>query len=136
MTAKNVLAIMLLQGVDMPADKAEAEKLLRYAAERGDTSAQNDLGFAIMHGDMSTRNLAESAFWCKMAQTHASDTNVANHAEANLGLVVSHLNMAQMLELNNRLGSFQPLPLETPEPLTPGWENNPAYQQEDGTGGH
>ena len=134
--AESILADVMLQGTNASSDKVEAERLLRDAATHGYAPAMNDLGVAIMHGNLSDRDPEDGAMWCKLATEHTDDPKLLQMAEANLGQVMSHLTMAQSFDLNLRAGSMKLLPPARQDPLPPGWADNPGYQQEDGVGDH
>jgi uncharacterized protein len=134
--AQSILAVKLLQGVEVEQDKPAAEKLLRYSAEHGYASAQNDLGFAILNGDISSNDPVEAAMWCQLAVWRATDPGVLQHAKVNLSDTLSELKEDQQFEAERRAKNFQPLPPAPVDPLITGWRKNPAYQQEDGEFGH
>jgi TPR repeat protein len=128
--AKNLLAILLIKGTDVEADKAEAEKLLRYSAERGHASSENDLGFTIFTGNTKKKDLVEAAMWCRLAQSQKSDTNVLRRAEVNLSKILAELTPKQKLEVDDRVNGFQTLPAPQPDPMIENWDLNPKYNAE------
>jgi TPR repeat protein len=134
--AQAVLAVMLIQGTDVERNSAEAESLLRHGAERGYTQAQNDLGFAIQHGDTAKVDLVEAAMWCSLARDQTKDSNVLRRAEVNLANVLAKLGPEQRLEVDARVKDFRPIPVAEPNPLVKDWEQIPGYQPEDGRFGH
>jgi len=130
--AQAVLAVMLIRGTDMKQDKTEAETLLRGAAEHGYASAQNDLGFAILNGDLSTTNLVEAAMWCRLAESGATDTKTLQRAKVNFSNVWSRLGAVEQSEVDRRVKHFNALPVPVIDPMVKDWERNPDYQQENG----
>ena len=134
--AQSTLAVMLIRGLDVEQNKPEAEKLLRNAAEHGFAQAQNDFGFAILNGDVASTNPTKAALWCKLAVSHSSDPNVSKRARVNLSNALSHLTPDQQQEVDNRVKSFQPLPIPEIEPKVKDWQKNPDYRFEDGHFGH
>jgi TPR repeat protein len=130
--AQAILAFMLMQGKEMEPNKAEAEKLLRNAAEHGCGQAQNDLGFAILNGDISTTNVVEAAKWCRLAVSSLTDPEKLSRAKVNLSNALSRLTEDQRLEADRQVDSFKALPVADIDPMSKGWEENPAYKQEDG----
>jgi uncharacterized protein len=134
--AKASLGVMLIRGADVEQDNAEAERLLRNAAEHGYPQAQNDLGFAIQSGDTSTLDLAEAAVWCRLAKSHWTDPSTLRRVETNTANVESRLSAAQKQEVERRVKDFRALPVVEVDPMQTGWEENPAYQPEDGCFGH
>jgi TPR repeat protein len=135
--AKAIMAVMLIQGRDVPQNKQTAEELLRYAAEHGHVQAQNDLGFAILNGDANAKDLVESAMWCQLAVSHATDANTLRRAKASLSHALSQLAADQQREFSQRVARFRPLPVAELDPMPEGWENHTgSYQQEDGRFGH
>lgn len=134
--AQAILAVMLIQGKDVAVDKIAAEKLLRAAASHGFGQAQNDLGFAILDGDVAAADGVEPAMWCKLAQFNSKDPNVISRARFNLSQALSKLNAEQRSEVDRRVDSFKAIPAVEVDPMSSGWEKNPAYQLEDGQFGH
>jgi TPR repeat protein len=134
--AQAVLAVLLTKGKDVEQNKAEAEGLMRNAAEHGYAPAQNDLGFAILNGDTAKMDLVEAAMWCRLAQSQVTDSNVLRRVEVNLANISSKLDANQRLEADGRMKNFRALPIADPDPMIKDWEENPAYQQEDGRYGH
>ena len=130
--AQAILAFMLMQGKEVEQNKAEAEKLLRNAAEHGCGQAQNDLGFAILNGDISTTNAVEAAKWCRLAVSSLTDPEKLSRAKVNLSNALSRLTADQQLEADRQVDSFKALPAADIDPMSKGWEENPAYKQEDG----
>ena len=104
---------------------------MRNAAEHGYAPAQNDLGFAIENGDVSSTDMVEAALWCKLAKAHTTDSNILRRVEVNLSNALSRLTADQQLEVDQRVKNFKALPLPQPNPLEPGWDHNPSYEQED-----
>jgi TPR repeat protein len=134
--AQSILAVLLIQGTDVEPNATEAEKWLRFAAEHGYAAAQNDLGFAILNGDAGTSDLVEACMWCCLAAAHATDPNLLRRAEGNVANIRRRLTLDQQPELDRRIRDFQVRPLADPDPMPKGWEENPAYRQEDGSFGH
>jgi TPR repeat protein len=134
--AQAVLAVMLIRGAGVEQNKAEAERLLRNAADHGYAQAQNDLGFAIQNGDINTVDLVEAAVWCRLAESGSADPIILRRAEVNVSNALSHLTVDQKLEVDGRVKNFQALPIVETEPMVKDWEENPAYKQEDGSFGH
>ena len=134
--AQAVLAVMLTQGAVVAQNKVEAERLLRNAAGHGYAQAMNDLGFSIQNGDSGTIDLVEAAMWCRLAESRLTDPRVLRHVEVNVSNVLSRLTVDQKLEVDRRVRNFQTLPVTETDPVAKDWEENPAYQQEDGRFGH
>jgi len=134
--AQAVLAVMLIRGTVVEQNKAEAERLLRNAAEHGYAQAQNDLGFAIQNGDVNTKDLVEAAMWCRLAEARLTDPGILQRSRVNVSKVLSRLTGEQKLEVDHRLKSFQALPVAETDPMVKDWEENPAYEREDGCFGH
>ena len=121
----------------MEQNKVEAEKLLRRAAEHGYEKAQNDLGFAILNGDTSERDLVEAAKWCQLAVSKSTDPAFLKRARVNLSNALSQLtSRTAQLEADQQVSSFRALPDTAIDPLVDGWEKHPGYEQEDGRFGH
>lgn len=134
--AQAVLAVMLIKGDGMEQNKAEAEKLLRHAAERGCEQAQNDLGFAILSGEMTNRDLVEAAMWCKLAESGAKEPKEFQRATVNFSNASLELSAGQQAEVDRRVKGFHALRVAQLDAMTPEWESNPDYLQEDGRFGH
>lgn len=134
--AQSTLALMLIQGKDMDENTLEAEQLLRSAAERGYAQAQDDLGFAILHGDLGSTDWVDAAMWCELAEEHATDARTRERAEENLSNAMDRLTPDQQAEVERRVKEFKPIPIVQTDPLMPDWETNSDYQQEDGRFGH
>ena len=134
--AEAYLAIILIRGQEVEQDKVEAEKLLRDAAGHGLVQAQNDLGFSIEHGDVNSKDLTEALMWLKIAKAHATDPAVARRIDVNISNLLSRITSDQEVEADRRSADFKAEPDAELDPMTPGWENNQAYRQEDGRFGH
>lgn len=134
--AQSILAVMLIQGMNVKQDKGEAEKLLRSGAGHGYDQAQNDLGFAILNGDTGTKDFVEAATWCRLAVSQSTDTNLLQRAKVNLSNALSRLTADQRVEVERRVKNFQALPVAEIDPMLKGWEKNGTYQPEDGQFGH
>jgi len=130
--AQNVLAVMLLQARDMDPDKRAAEKLLRNAAVHGFAQAQNDLGFAILSGSISSADSTEAALWCQLAVWRATDPTLLKRANVNLANALMQLTPEQQQEVQSRAQHFQPVPIPQVDPKLPDWQQNPDYRLEDG----
>jgi uncharacterized protein len=133
--AEATLAVMSIQGKDVERDKVAAERLLRSAATHGYAPAQNDLGFALLNGDVTAKNSSEAAVWCQLAKSHATETNTLRRAGINLTNALAHLTAAEKTDVQSRVDNFRATPLEL-QPMMKDWEKNPDYQQEDGRFGH
>ena len=127
---------MLIRGLDVEPDKVAAEKLLRDAAAHGFAPAQNDLGFAILNGDIASTDPEEAALWCKLAMLHSSDPNISKRANVNLTNALARLTGDQQQDVERRVAGFQALAIPELDPKVKDWQKNPAYQQEDGQFGH
>jgi TPR repeat protein len=127
---------MLVRGLDVDQDKVEAEKLLRDAAGHGFAQAQNDLGFAIMHGDLATKDLVEAGMWCKLATLDMASPKISERAAVNLSNAMKILSLDQQDEVDNRAKKFQARPIPEIEPKVKDWQKPPDYRQEDGQFGH
>lgn len=134
--AQDVLAVMLIQGKDIDGTKGEAERLLRNVAEHGNALGQNDLGFAIQHGDTAQVDFVESGMWCQLSASHAADPNLLRRCQINLSNALSRLTVEQKLEVENRVKAFQARSVTGPDPMLKGWEENQIYEQEDGLPPH
>ena len=103
---------MLIRGLDMEPDKVEAAKLLQKpGATHGFAPAQNDLGFAILNGDVASTDTLESAVWCKLAVTYTIDPNISQRGSINFANALARLTIDQQQEVDNRVRSFQPEPI-------------------------
>lgn len=80
-----VLGIMYYKGEGVTADKAEAVKWLRKAAEKGNVRAQYNLGMMYDKGDGVPKNLKEAAGWYRKA---AEKGHV--QSQFNLGLMYTN----------------------------------------------
>jgi len=134
--AQSTLAVILIRGLDVEPDKAAAEKLVRDAAAHGFAPAQNDLSFAILNGDITSTDPEEAAMWCKLAMLHSSDPNFSKRANINLTSALARLTADQQQDVERRVAGFQALAIPGLDPKLKDWQNNPAYQQEDGQFGH
>lgn len=63
-----------------PLDPKEAAQILRRAAEKGDVTAQANLGFAYMRGLGVTADCEQAIYWCKKAARAGSATAHGNLA--------------------------------------------------------
>jgi len=134
--AQSVLAIMLIQGIDMEQNTSEAAKLLSNAAQRGYAQAQNDLGFAILHGDLGINDTVQAAMWLELAKSNWPDSRTVRRVDVNLSNALAQLTPEQQQEVAQRVKDFQPLPLPNLDPLVKDWDKNPNYQMEDGQQWH
>ncbi len=134
--AQGRLAVFMLDGRDVRPNPVEAERLLRNAADHGNATAQNDLGFALSSGLLGKHDLVEAAMWCDLAQRHMGETNAVKLAVANLQNILPLLDTMQRHEVDRRTYEFRAMPYLEDDPVVKGWDSNPSYQPEDGQFGH
>jgi TPR repeat protein len=132
LVAQAVLAVMLIQGLDLQQNKSEAEKLLRNAAEHGFAPAQNDLGFAILNGDIISAYPLEAAMWCKLALSHPSDSNVLKRATYNAQTALSRLSDMEKDQVEEMVKGFKAKPQTQLPPKVRDPNKRPDYPIEDG----
>jgi TPR repeat protein len=134
--AEALLGVMLLRGQDLEKDPVAGEKWLRDAAMHGYATAENDLGYAMLRGDINTTNMIEAAMWFQLAGINATGPDAFQRSQVNLGNAMAQLTDDQQTEMRERVKNFQMIPVAAEDPKITNWERNPAYQPEDGRGGH
>jgi hypothetical protein len=134
--AGSLLAVMLLTGKTVEKDLSRAEELLRNSAELGLALAQNDLGFAILNGDVTAKDPIEAAVWCKLAVLNSSTEEVSKRAKVNLSNALSGLTAPQQQEVETRVKKFKPKPTPPVDPNVKDWQRLPGFQPQDGAFGH
>lgn len=110
--ALDMLAIRLMQGVGVAQNKPEAVKCWRWAAEHGDASGQNDLGYALMTGDAGKVDLVEADMWFQLA----SNAGIAR-AKINHQNISTRLTDEEAQQATQRAQNFRPEPMPKLNPV-------------------
>jgi TPR repeat protein len=99
-------------GVGVTRNVAEAIKCWRWAAEHGEASSQNDLGYALKTGEAGKVDLVEACMWFQLAEKGGIEK-----AKINLANVSSKLTDEQSKEATQRAENFHPQPMPELSPV-------------------
>jgi len=84
---------------DVPKDYNDDAKCYRYAAERGDRYAQNNLGFICAEGKDVTQNLIEAYAWWTAAAMNGIETARGNMDRIRQKMSADQVEKAQFLAM-------------------------------------
>ena len=84
---------------DVPKDYNDDAKCYRYAAERGDRSTQNNLGFICAEGKDVTQNLIEAYAWWAAAAMNGIETARGNMDRIRQKMSADQVEKAQFLAM-------------------------------------
>ncbi|TVQ81961.1 MAG: sel1 repeat family protein [Micavibrio sp.] len=98
---------MYHQGRGLPQDYTKAVKWYRKAAERGNASAQNNLGVMYREGQGVAQDYAEAFFWFSLAAASASSYE---HSRKARDSAAKKLSQNALIDAQKRAREWKPKP--------------------------